>query len=50
MMQGSPKDSIGVVTFALNDGEKKFNRLLALAEKIVGDDGAKPSEQIKMMA
>jgi hypothetical protein len=47
MMQASPKESIGLVTFALNDGEKKFNQLLAMAEKIVGDDGPKPSEQIK---
>ncbi len=49
MMQASPKDSIGLVTIALGDGEKKFKNLLALAEKIVGDDGPKPSEQIKMI-
>jgi hypothetical protein len=49
MMQVAPKDSVGVITIAINNGEQKFNQLLALAEKIVGDDGPKPSEQIKMI-
>ncbi len=42
-----PKDSIGLFTFALKDGEKQYQRFLALADTIVGKDGAKPSEQAK---
>ena len=49
MMHPVPKDSIGAVTLALTDGEGHFKRLMAVADKIVGDDGPKPSDQIKLI-
>jgi hypothetical protein len=46
-LQPVPKDSVGVLTFALKNGDKQFQKLVAIADTIVGDDGPKPSEQIK---
>lgn len=46
-LQSVPKDSIGLFTFALKDGEKQFQSLLALADKVIGDDGPRPGEQVK---
>jgi hypothetical protein len=46
MFQPVPKDSTVVSSFALKDGEKHWNRLLAAADAIVGKEGPKPSEAI----